>query len=137
MFFQHYLMHDVSYSYLQESWFHYACIDSKNMTIRFTRRTDVMPPAPEETKFHPSAVDLLLIKRLITETTKVNLTQFLQHEFTNIGKAYAERLIGMVSSRDVGTNVYDCEHHVHDILCRSFPQGKWAPTFHQRCLLSP
>jgi DNA topoisomerase VI subunit B len=55
-----------------------------------------MPPAPEETKFHPSAVDLLLIKRLITETTKVNLIQFLQHEFTSIGKAYAERLIGMI-----------------------------------------
>ncbi|KAK9170083.1 hypothetical protein Syun_002223 [Stephania yunnanensis] len=66
----------------------------KNVTIRFARRTDMMPPVPLETKHHPSAVDLLLIKRLITETSKQNLLQFLQHEFVNIGKAYAERLIG-------------------------------------------
>lgn len=53
-----------------------------------------MPPAPLETKYHPSAVDLLLIKRLIAETSKQNLLQFLQHEFVNVGKAHAERLIG-------------------------------------------
>lgn len=66
----------------------------KNVTIHFARRTDVMPPAPLETKHHPSAVDLLLIKRLITETSKQNLLQFLQHEFVNIGKSYATRLVG-------------------------------------------
>ncbi|KAJ6821162.1 DNA topoisomerase 6 subunit B [Iris pallida] len=65
----------------------------KNMTIRFARRTDVMPPVPLETKHHPSAVDLLLIKRLIAETSKQTLLQFLQHEFVKIGKSYAERLI--------------------------------------------
>lgn len=53
-----------------------------------------MPPVPLETKHHPSSVDLLLIKRLITETSKQNLLQFLQHEFVNISKAHAERLIG-------------------------------------------
>ncbi|KAI4322060.1 hypothetical protein L6164_021783 [Bauhinia variegata] len=66
----------------------------KNVSIRFARRTDVMPPVPFETKYHPSSVDLLLIKRLITETSKQNLLQFLQHEFVNISKSYAERLIG-------------------------------------------
>ncbi|KAH7560490.1 hypothetical protein JRO89_XS10G0030400 [Xanthoceras sorbifolium] len=66
----------------------------KNVTITFSRRTDVMPPVPVETKHHPSSVDLLLIKRLITETSKQNLLQFLQHEFVNIGKSLAERLIG-------------------------------------------
>ncbi|KAK1390776.1 DNA topoisomerase 6 subunit B [Heracleum sosnowskyi] len=66
----------------------------KNVSIRFSRRTDIMPPVPLETKYHPSAVDLLLIKRLINETSKQNLLQFLQHEFVNIGKAFAERLIG-------------------------------------------
>ncbi|CAO2832918.1 unnamed protein product [Amaranthus hypochondriacus] len=66
----------------------------KNVTVQFARRTDVMPPVPMETKYHPSAVDLLLIKRLIGETSKQNLLQFLQHEFVNIGKPHAERLIG-------------------------------------------
>lgn len=57
-----------------------------------------MPPAPLETKYHPSAVDLLLIKRLIAETSKQNLLQFIQHEFVNVGKSYAERLIGKAGS---------------------------------------
>ncbi|XP_062170901.1 DNA topoisomerase 6 subunit B [Alnus glutinosa] len=73
-------------------------VPEKNVTIRFARRTDVMPPVPLETKHHPSAVDLLLIKRLITETSKQNLLQFLQHEFVNIPKSYAERLIGEMGS---------------------------------------
>lgn len=55
-----------------------------------------MPPVPVETKHHPSSVDLLLIKRLIAETSKQNLLQFLQHEFVNIGKPLAERLIGKI-----------------------------------------
>lgn len=66
----------------------------KNVTIKFARRTDVMPPVPVETKHHPSSVDILLIKRLIAETSKQNLMQFLEHEFVNIGKPLAERLIG-------------------------------------------
>uniref|UniRef100_A0A0E0QP10 DNA topoisomerase VI subunit B transducer domain-containing protein n=2 Tax=Oryza TaxID=4527 RepID=A0A0E0QP10_ORYRU len=66
----------------------------KNLTIQFARRTDVMPPIPLQTKHHPSAVDLLLIKRLISETTKQNLLQFLQHEFVNISKSHAEREMG-------------------------------------------
>ncbi|KAL6586853.1 DNA topoisomerase 6 subunit B [Orobanche minor] len=41
--------------------------------MKFTRRSDIMPPIPLETKYHPSAVDLLLIERLIAETLKQNL----------------------------------------------------------------
>ncbi|GAB2285614.1 DNA topoisomerase 6 subunit B [Dionaea muscipula] len=68
-------------------------IHRKNVTIRFARRTDVMPQVSMETKYHLSAIDLLLIKRLIAETSKQNLLQFLQHEFVNVRKSYAERLI--------------------------------------------
>ncbi|XP_065866016.1 DNA topoisomerase 6 subunit B isoform X1 [Euphorbia lathyris] len=71
-----------------------ADTSDKNVTVKFARRTDVMPPVPLETKHHPSSVDLLLIKRLIAETSKQNLLQFLQHEFVNIRKPLAERLIG-------------------------------------------
>ncbi|CAA6670188.1 unnamed protein product [Spirodela intermedia] len=69
-------------------------VQEKNITVRFARRTDVMPPVPAETKHHPSAVDILLIKHLVEESSKQNLLQFLQHEFVNIGKTHAERLIG-------------------------------------------
>jgi DNA topoisomerase-6 subunit B len=76
----------------------------KNMTIRFARRTDVMPPIPEETKYHPSAVDLLLVKRLIADTTKQDLFHFLQHEFISINKSYADRLIGTEPPLKAGLN---------------------------------
>ncbi|KAB1227835.1 DNA topoisomerase 6 subunit B [Morella rubra] len=49
-----------SNSFLDLSQMH---LSRKNVTIRFARRTDVMPPVPVETKHHPSSVDLLLIKR--------------------------------------------------------------------------
>ena len=80
--------------FISQFYLHITFFCRKNVTIKFARRTDVMPPVPLETKHHPSSVDLLLIKRLITETSKQNLLQFLQHEFVNIGKSYAERLIG-------------------------------------------
>jgi DNA topoisomerase VI subunit B len=82
---------------------------SKNVTVRFSRRTDVMPPIPLETKHHPSSVDLLLIKRLIAETSKQNLLQFLQHEFVNISKPHAERLIGMKNTNFI--------NNFFEILC--------------------
>lgn len=81
-----YVQHYSSYSIF------FSC--RKNVTIRFTRRTDVMPPIPIETKHHPSSVDLLLIKRLVTDTSKKTLLQFLQNEFVNINKTLATRLIG-------------------------------------------
>nr|KAJ0225807.1 hypothetical protein LSAT_V11C100048350 [Lactuca sativa] len=50
---------------------------------------------PVETKYHPSAVDSLrIIQRLIGQTKNQNLMEFLEHEFVNIPKAQAERLIG-------------------------------------------
>lgn len=85
---------------------------SKNVTVSFARRTDVMPPIPLETKHHPSSVDLLLIKRLIAETSKQNLVQFLQHEFVNISKPYAERLIGQEN--------YYLINYLLDLLCASY-----------------
>lgn len=88
-------LHNLHVSVLLLTFFFFSFfLGRKNVTIKFARRTDVMPPVPLETKHHPSSVDLLLIKRLITETSKQNLLQFLQHEFVNIGKSYAERLIG-------------------------------------------
>ncbi|MED6197940.1 DNA topoisomerase 6 subunit B [Stylosanthes scabra] len=83
----------------------------KNVIIRFSRRTDVNVPL--ETKHHPSSVDLLLIKRLIVETSKQNLLQFLQHKFVNISKSYAERVDGYKNSSDGLMN--RCLNHKHSI----------------------
>ena len=65
-----------------------------NVTIILAQSTDVMPPLPIEMNYNPSVVDLLLIKRLITEMSKKNLIKVILHEFVNISKSYADRLIG-------------------------------------------
>lgn len=88
----------------------------KNVTIKFTRRTDVMPPIPIETKHHPSSVDLLLIKRLITDTSKKTLLQFLQNEFVNINKTLATRLIG--------------KYDINLIWLHKFEVVKYSPSQH-------
>ncbi|EOY21646.1 Topoisomerase 6 subunit B-like protein [Theobroma cacao] len=66
----------------------------KNVTTKFAWRTDVIPLVPVATKHHLSSIDILLIKCLIAETLKQNLIEFFQHEFVNIEKSHAERLIG-------------------------------------------
>nr|KAJ0226461.1 hypothetical protein LSAT_V11C100048460 [Lactuca sativa] len=64
----------------------------------YSRLTEEMPPVPVETKYHPSAVDSLhIIQRLIGQTKNQNLLDFLQHEFVNIPKAQAKRLIAKMA----------------------------------------
>lgn len=66
----------------------------RSLSMTFLRRTDAMPEPPKEAKYHPSAVDLLLLKRLLSETKAKNLKAFFTAEFSSINKQYAERLIG-------------------------------------------
>ncbi|KAL7615898.1 hypothetical protein Lser_V15G04456 [Lactuca serriola] len=64
----------------------------------YPRLTEEMPPVPVETKYHPLAVDSLhIIQRLIGQTKNQNLLEFLQHEFVNIPKAQAQRLIAKMA----------------------------------------
>eukprot|EP00850_Spirogloea_muscicola_P004555 SM000019S05099 [mRNA] locus=s19:960297:966539:- [translate_table: standard] len=79
--------------YAQLTFSYVGSTPDKNLKIRFARRTDVMPALPLETKYHPSAVDLLLIKRLIAESSKPSLGPFLQASFDSISKQLAERLV--------------------------------------------
>eukprot|EP00877_Chromochloris_zofingiensis_P003200 jgi/Chrzof1/12881/Cz07g10220.t1 len=79
--------------YAQFSFDYKADDDKNNMKLLFKRRTDVMPPAPKITKHHPSSVDLMLIKRLITETKCTSMLQFLSKEFDSISKEFAGRLV--------------------------------------------
>mmetsp|Transcript_21443 Transcript_21443/g.47025 ORF Transcript_21443/g.47025 Transcript_21443/m.47025 type:complete len:686 (-) Transcript_21443:69-2126(-) len=68
--------------------------ESKSKAVTFRRRTDWMPAPPAETKHHPSSVNIELLKTLRDTTKTSNLLQFLNKEFTSIGREYASRLIG-------------------------------------------
>ncbi|KAL6764853.1 topoisomerase VI B subunit, transducer-domain-containing protein [Haematococcus lacustris] len=73
--------------------------DDKGSTrLVFRRRTDVMPAPPVATKYHPSSVDLELIKRLVASTKTDSLVKFLTKEFDSINRELAERLVDEMRS---------------------------------------
>lgn len=63
-----------------------------SLALTFARRTDVMPPCPQEVKHHPASVDLELVKRLLAGTPAPTMAAFLAREFSSISKAHAARL---------------------------------------------
>ncbi|WMV37523.1 hypothetical protein MTR67_030908 [Solanum verrucosum] len=80
----------------------------KNVLIRFTRRTDIMPSVPLETKHYPSDVDILLIKWLITETSKHTLLQFsFSTNFEEIGRSKFNPMIGLGDHERRDEALYD------------------------------
>ena len=78
--------------------FRFLAEDNKNsMHHLFQRRTDKMPPPPQEAKHHPSDVDLELLKKIIAGTKQRKLHQFLCKEFSNITPSYASRIVTELS----------------------------------------
>lgn len=67
---------------------------AKDLDLVFKRRTDRMPPPPEEVKHHPSSVNQLLLKQLIAQVEpETALVDFLNKQFVCISRVYATRLI--------------------------------------------
>mmetsp|Transcript_5202 Transcript_5202/g.9424 ORF Transcript_5202/g.9424 Transcript_5202/m.9424 type:complete len:536 (-) Transcript_5202:311-1918(-) len=70
--------------------------DNRSFSLFFQRRADKMPSPPLEVKHHPSSVNQLLIKQLIsqldTKATTMTVPKFLASEFSNISRALATRL---------------------------------------------
>jgi hypothetical protein len=52
--------------------------DAKSFHANFLRRTDFMPKPPTETKYHPSSVNIELLKTMRDNTKATTLVQFLQ-----------------------------------------------------------
>lgn len=88
--------------------------DEKNaFQTTFDRRTSVMPPPPAATKYHPSSVDLELVKRLIESTKCSKLSTFLCKEFDCVSKGLSERISDELGS---GSFMDPSDLEEHDIL---------------------
>lgn len=57
----------------------------KNVTCTYQRRTESVPPVPMETKYHPSAVDLHVLRKLAEESKSKSLHNFFTKDFEGIG----------------------------------------------------
>lgn len=78
--------------------FKYTTATHGSVSLEFPRRSNSMPSAPLEMKYHPSSVDLILLKELINENPDKELLQFLQDDFDKIDIKLAIELIGELGS---------------------------------------
>lgn len=68
--------------------------EDRNFELMFARRTDVMPPAAQEVKHHPSSVDQYRLKRLVGEVRpSMTVHKFLTSQFVSIPASLATRLL--------------------------------------------
>lgn len=68
--------------------------DGKDLEMVFSRRTDRIPRPAKEVKHHPSSVNQLLLKQLISEVNaSMSLVRFLTTQFVAIPRQLAVRLI--------------------------------------------
>src|SRR5579875_428764 len=66
--------------------------DFEGNALIFDRKTDKLPPIPEETLLHPRGVDLEMLKRLIKTSPGMPLNKFLVKRFQRIGNKTAEEI---------------------------------------------
>ncbi|PWA41935.1 topoisomerase 6 subunit B [Artemisia annua] len=76
----------------------YTTATHGSVSLEFPRRSNSMPSAPLEVKYHPSSVDLILLEQLINQNSDKELLQFLQDDFDKIELKLAIELIGELGS---------------------------------------
>jgi DNA topoisomerase VI B subunit len=65
----------------------------RNMSLRYDRRSEQMPPLPKEIKHHPSSVNNIIIHQLIERSNHATLTKFLTNELSSVTPALAKRIV--------------------------------------------
>ena len=72
----------------------------KSFGIRYARRSETMPPPAIEVKYHPSSVNLLLIRKLIEDSMAKNhrLLIHLIEQYSSIDRRFAQQIISKITS---------------------------------------
>jgi DNA topoisomerase-6 subunit B len=65
----------------------------RNISIRYDRRSEQMPPPGQEVKHHPSSVNNLVIQQLLERTKQKSLTKFLEKELSSVAPSVAKRIV--------------------------------------------
>lgn len=67
--------------------------DYEGDSLIFDRKTDKLPPIPEETRMHPKGVDLEMLKRIARANSRLTAFKFLTKCFQRIGPKSAIELL--------------------------------------------
>merc|ERR1712137_319969 len=94
----------------------------KNLSCVYNRRTENMPPVPLETKYHPSAVDLHILRKLAEDSKNKTILNFFMKDFEGIGRDHAQRLINELGE-DIDAKESPCRLSdaqiamIHNLFC--------------------
>ena len=67
--------------------------EKKDMTIRYDRRSEQMPPPAREVKHHPSSVNNLLVQQLVDKSQSKTLLKFFCDDLSGVNPSIAKRVI--------------------------------------------
>jgi DNA topoisomerase VI subunit B len=65
----------------------------RNLSLRYDRRSEQMPPLPREIKHHPSSVNNIIVHQLMERSNHKTLTQFLTNELSSVTPSLAKRIV--------------------------------------------
>jgi DNA topoisomerase-6 subunit B len=65
----------------------------KNLSLRYDRRSEQMPPLPREIKHHPSSVNNIIVHQLIERSNHKTLVSFLTKELSSVTSSIAKRIV--------------------------------------------
>lgn len=65
----------------------------RNLSLKYDRRSEQMPPLPREIKHHPSSVNNIIVHQLIERSSHKTMNQFLTNELSSVTSSLAKRII--------------------------------------------
>jgi len=88
-------------------------LEEPQWSFESERATQDLPPKPEEIKPHPHGIELGTLTKMLQDTTEESLTDFLQNDFTRVGKKTAQNILDLAeeyyrdnfSGRALGWNI--------------------------------
>ncbi|KAG7341579.1 DNA topoisomerase VI, B subunit [Nitzschia inconspicua] len=65
----------------------------RNLSLKYDRRSEQMPPLPREIKHHPSSVNNIIVHQLIERSNHNTMIQFLTNELSSVTPSLAKRIV--------------------------------------------
>jgi len=73
--------------------------DPRGGHVRYDRSSRALPPRPQEIKPHPRGVELGRLIQMLGSTNSRTLLQFLEHEFSRVGRKTAQEIVRVAALR--------------------------------------
>ncbi len=84
--------------------------DPDGQVFEYPRKTDELPPVPEEIRPHPYGVELGRFHQMAAETSARSLKKFLTNDFSRVSDKVAEEVLKTAGVKDISINSITPDH---------------------------